>query len=80
METQHAQHKRKKNHLSDQQMQNLKDELYLNLHWCGYYVCNPKDEDNMLLGIYTAYQRRVNYDHAVKESLDVKKFNFTVKI
>ena len=57
--------KKNKNCLSNQQMQNLEDELCMKLCWCGYHVCNPKDEDNMLLGIDIVYLRRVNYDHVV---------------
>ena len=57
-------------------MQNLEDELCLNLCWCGYHVCNPKDEDNILLGIDTTYLRRVNYDHTVKEKFKCEKCQF----
>ena len=68
--------KKNKNCLSNQQMQNLEDELCMNLCWCGYHVCNPKDEDNMLLGIDIVYLRRVNYDHAVKEKFRCEKCQF----
>ena len=67
---------KKKTDLSDQQMQNIEDELCLNLCWCGFHVCNPKDEDNMLLGIDTTYLRRVNYDHTVKEKYRCEKCQF----
>ena len=67
---------KKKTHLSFQQMQNIEDELCLNLCWCGFHVCNPKDEDNMLLGIDTTYLRRVNYDHTVKEKFRCEKCQF----
>ena len=68
--------KKNKNCLSNQQMQNLEDELCMKLCWCGYHVCNPKDEDNMLLGIDIVYLRRVNYDHAVKEKFRCEKCQF----
>ena len=68
--------KKNKSKLSEQQMQNLEDELCLNLCWCGFHVCNPKDEDNFLLGIDTAYLRSVNYDHTVKEKFRCEKCSF----
>ena len=68
--------KKNKSKLSEQQMQNLEDELCLNLCWCGFHVCNPKDEDNFLLGIDTVYLRRVNYDHTVKEKFRCEKCSF----
>ena len=68
--------KKKKLNLTEEQMQNLEDELCLNLCWCGFHVCNPKDEDNFLLGIDTAYLRSVNYDHTVKEKFRCEKCSF----
>ena len=68
--------KKKKLNLTEEEMQNLEDELCLNLCWCGFHVCNPKDEDNFLLGIDTAYLRRVNYDHTVKEKFRCEKCSF----
>ena len=68
--------KKNKSKLSEQQMQNLEDELCLNLCWCGFHVCNPKDEDNFLLGIDTVYLRRVNYDENVKEKFRCEKCSF----
>ena len=68
--------KKKKLNITEEQMQNLEDELCLNLCWCGFHVCNPKDEDNFLLGIDTAYLRSVNYDHAVKEKFRCEKCSF----
>ena len=57
-------------------MQNLEDELCMNLCYCGYHVCNPKHENNMLLGKDTAYLRRVNHNHAVKEKFRCEKCSF----
>ena len=68
--------KKKKLNLTEEEMQNLEDELCLNLCWCGFHVCNPKDEDNFLLGIDTAYLRSVNYDHTVKEKFRCEKCSF----
>ena len=68
--------KKKKLNITEEEMQNLEDELCLNLCWCGFHVCNPKDEDNFLLGIDTAYLRRVNYDHTVKEKFRCEKCSF----
>ena len=68
--------KKKKLNLTEEQMQNLEDELCLNLCWCGFHVCNPKDEDNFLLGIDTAFLRSVNYDHTVKEKFRCEKCSF----
>ena len=68
--------KKKKLDLTEEEMQNLEDELCLNLCWCGFHVCNPKDEDNFLLGIDTAYLRSVNYDHTVKEKFRCEKCSF----
>ena len=68
--------KKKKLNITEEQMQNLEDELCLNLCWCGFHVCNPKDEDNFLLGIDTAYLRSVNYDHTVKEKFRCEKCSF----
>ena len=68
--------KRKKLNITEEEMQNLEDELCMNLCWCGFHVCNPKDEDNFLLGIDTAYLRRVNYDHTVKEKFRCEKCSF----
>ena len=68
--------KKKKLNLTEEEMQNLEDELCLNLCWCGFHVCNPKDKDNFLLGIDTAYLRRVNYDHTVKEKFRCEKCSF----
>ena len=68
--------KKKKLDLTEEEMQNLEDELCLNLCWCGFHVCNPKDEDNFLLGIDTAFLRSVNYDHTVKEKFRCEKCSF----
>ena len=68
--------KKKKLNLTEEEMQNLEDELCLNLCWCGFHVCNPKDEDNFLLGIDTAFLRSVNYDHTVKEKFRCEKCSF----
>ena len=68
--------KKKKLNITEEEMQNLEDELCMNLCWCGFHVCNPKDEDNFLLGIDTAYLRRVNYDHTVKEKYRCEKCSF----
>ena len=68
--------KKKKLDLTEEEMQNLEDELCLNLCWCGFHVCNPKDEDNFLLGIDTAFLRSVNYDHTVKEKFRCEKYSF----
>ena len=65
--------KKKKLDLTEEEMQNLEDELCLNLCWCGFHVCSPKDEDNFLLGIHTAFLRSVNYDHTVKEKFRCEK-------
>ena len=68
--------KKKKLNITEEEMQNLEDELCLNLCWCGFHVCNPKDEDNFLLGIDTAFLRSVNYDHTVKEKFRCEKCSF----
>ena len=68
--------RKKKLDLTEEEMQNLEDELCLNLCWCGFHVCNPKDEDNFLLGIDTAFLRSVNYDHTVKEKFRCEKCSF----
>ena len=68
--------KKKKLDLTEEEMQNLEDELCMNLCWCGFHVCNPKDEDNFLLGIDTAFLRSVNYDHTVKEKFRCEKCSF----
>ena len=68
--------KKKKLNITEEEMQNLEDELCMNLCWCGFHVCNPKDEDNFLLGIDTAYLRSVNYDHTVKEKFRCEKCSF----
>ena len=68
--------KKKKLNLTEEEMQNLEDELCLNLCWCGFHVCNPKDEDNFLLGIDTAFLRSINYDHTVKEKFRCEKCSF----
>ena len=68
--------KKRKLNLTEEEMQNLEDELCLNLCWCGFHVCNPKDEDNFLLGIDTAFLRSVNYDHTVKEKFRCEKCSF----
>ena len=52
--------------LTDEEMEKLEDELCLSLCWCGYHVCNEKDEDNLLLGIDISYLRRNNYNDDVK--------------
>ena len=52
--------KRKKQNieeLKDEELEKLEDELCLSLCWCGYHVCNEKDEDNLLLGIDISYLR-----------------------
>ena len=68
--------KKKKLNITEEEMQNHEDELCLNLCWCGFHVCNPKDEDNFLLGIDTAFLRSVNYDHTVKEKFRCEKCSF----
>ena len=68
--------KKKKLNITEEEMQNLEDELCMNLCWCGFHVCNPKDEDNFLLGIDTAFLRSVNYDHTVKEKFRCEKCSF----
>ena len=68
--------KKKKLNITEEEMQNLEDELCMNLCWCGFHVCNPKDEDNFLLGIDTAYLRSANYDHNVKEKFRCEKCSF----
>ena len=52
--------------LTEEEWENLEDELCLNLCWRGYHICNEKDEDNLLLGIDISYLRSCIYNDDVK--------------
>ena len=52
--------------LTEEEWENLEDELCLNLCWRGYHICNEKDEDNLLLGSDISYLRSCIYNDDVK--------------